>query len=87
MASGGYPGSYQKGQPISGTENNPGLIFHAGTTKKDNELRTSGGRVLAVVGLADNLHNAREQAYHATKQITWPEHYYRKDIGQDLLNR
>ncbi len=87
MASGGYPGEYRKGLPISGIADAeaiaPGLIkvFHAGTSKKDKELVTAGGRVLNVTALGNSLKEARDLANKACAQIHFQGAQYRKDIG------
>jgi len=87
MVAGGYPGSYSKGDPISGlgTQSEDSIIFHAGT-KSDGELVvTNGGRVLAVTGIGADIHEALEKSYSLASKICWKDLYYRKDIGQDLL--
>lgn len=87
MVSGGYPGSYEKGFPISlpeSTEN--GIIFHAGTSRNsNNEIVNQGGRVIAVTGLGDTLDKALESAFSTVGKISWNKAYFRKDIGQDIL--
>lgn len=88
MVSGGYPGSYEKGFPISIPESVDGSeIFHAGTTRNSKgELVNQGGRVIAVTGKGKNLNEALKHAFETVKGITWEKAYYRKDIGQDILN-
>jgi phosphoribosylamine--glycine ligase len=84
MASGGYPGNYEKGTPITGLESidQPGVeVFHAGTAVKDGEWVTSGGRVLNVCALGDDLAEARRNANAACEAIHFDGAYYRKDIG------
>ena len=85
MASGGYPGSYQKGLPISGLEVASGLphtkIFHAGTALKDGRIVTNGGRVLGVTAWADDLRTARDRAYAAVDLIHFEGAYVRRDIA------
>jgi len=87
IASGGYPGSYEKGYVISGAdlllENS--IVFHAGTKLDGDKLTVWGGRVMAVTGLGDNLKQAIENAYARVNLIHWENVYCRKDIGQDLL--
>ncbi|MDX5338300.1 MAG: phosphoribosylamine--glycine ligase [Cyclobacteriaceae bacterium] len=87
MVSGGYPGSYEKGFPISlpkSPEN--GVIFHAGTAKNsNNEIVNQGGRVIAVTGLGETLENALENAFSTVGKISWNKAYFRRDIGQDIL--
>ena len=85
LASGGYPGDYQKGIRITGIEDveeGPDLqVFHAGTTMKDGELVTNGGRVLAVTARGENLAEARRMAYEAVDKIHFEGKTYRTDIG------
>ncbi|MBN1931499.1 MAG: phosphoribosylamine--glycine ligase [Desulfobacterales bacterium] len=91
MASGGYPGSYNKGMPISGLEKvrqmQDVVVFHAGTAKKDLNIVANGGRVLGVTALGDSIKEAISNAYKAVSQITWQDVYYRSDIGKKALNR
>lgn len=84
LVSGGYPGSYQKGQPISGLEElNPDtLVFHGGTSIQDNQLVTSGGRVLGITTLGSDLNEAREKAYQEAKKVSFKGKYYRTDLGR-----
>jgi phosphoribosylamine--glycine ligase len=87
LVSGGYPGEYKTGKSIQGLERDDNaLIFHAGTKKHNNNIITDGGRVLAVTGKGTSLQAAREQVYTTAAQLHWEGLYYRKDIGQDLLN-
>ncbi|MEE9328449.1 MAG: phosphoribosylamine--glycine ligase [Cocleimonas sp.] len=83
MAAGGYPDGYEKGLEIKGipAEADDSKVFHAGTTLKDGELVTNGGRVLCVVGLGDTVTSARNRAYKVTKNIHWENAFYRNDIG------
>ena len=88
MVAGGYPESYKKGSKIFGLENKMlnTNVFHAGTQlSPENEVLTSGGRVLAVTGLGDSVGNAIENAYNGVNKISWQDEYHRKDIGQDIL--
>ena len=84
LASGGYPGAYDTGLPISGLDQVPDdvLVFHAGT-RRDAEGRvvTAGGRVLTVVGLGPTLAAARERAYAGAAAISFPGCHYRTDIA------
>ena len=91
MASGGYPGSYKKGMPISGL---PGVrrmkdvvVFHAGTALKNGKTVSSGGRVLGVTALGDSIAKAISRAYLAVSKISWKDVYYRSDIGKKALQR
>ena len=85
MASGGYPGSYEKGFEITGIEEAEALgdvkVFHAGTTVADGKLLTNGGRVLGVTALGDTIAAARDRAYQAVEKIHWQGAYYRRDIA------
>lgn len=85
VVSGGYPEDYEKGKVISGLENVEGsMVFHAGTTLKDGQVVTNGGRVLAVTSYGDNFKEAIAKSYANIKKITFDKMYYRKDIGFDL---
>ena len=83
-ASGGYPGSYEKGIPIHGVDaiecGDDLQIFHAGTGTKNGELFTTGGRVLAVCALGENVDEARRRAYGAMEQIDFRGKHCRSDI-------
>lgn len=82
MASGGYPGAYEKGKVISGLENvRDAVVFHAGTKAVDGEIVTSGGRVLGVTAAADTLDEAIQKSYLAVKEIAFENAHYRHDIG------
>ena len=87
MATKGYPGSYEKGSPITQLESAASdeavTIFHAGTAIDNaGTLVASGGRVLAVTALADDKQTARKKAYEAIERISWDEGFYRTDIAQ-----
>lgn len=83
LASGGYPGSYQKGIEISNLEqvDDDIVVFHAGTALKDGKLVTNGGRVLNVCANGQTLNEALEKVYKAAKVISFDGMYYRHDIG------
>ncbi|MCM8825677.1 MAG: phosphoribosylamine--glycine ligase [Candidatus Omnitrophica bacterium] len=83
IASGGYPGSYITGVPITGLDSiKPDVtIFHAGTKKKNDTIVTSGGRVLNVVGVGKTLKEARAKAYEKVDTIFFKDMFYRKDIA------
>jgi phosphoribosylamine--glycine ligase len=91
MASRGYPGTYEKGKPISGLEKvaqMPGVYcFHAGTTVKEGKYLTAGGRVLGVTGLGNGIKESMETTYRAVTEITWEGAHYRRDIGKKALAR
>ena len=88
-SSGGYPGSYKTGFPITGlgaAAQVPGVqVFHAGTTLVGGQMLTAGGRVLGVTAAADSLEQALSRAYQAMAEITFEGMYYRRDIGHRAL--
>ena len=83
LASAGYPNSYEKGKVITGLDkvSKDVVIFHAGTSVKDGNIVTSGGRVLNVCALGSSLEDVRDKAYKAASQINFEGKYCRKDIG------
>ncbi len=83
LASGGYPGSYEKGKVITGLKDiaDDIIVFHAGTSFKDDQIVTSGGRVLNICALGTSLEETREKVYKAADVIGFEGKYYRKDIG------
>jgi len=86
MVAGGYPGEYLKNKTITGIENVRGSqVFHAGTYMDGEDIKTSGGRVLAITSLQDNMFNALQQATADASRIYYDGMYFRKDIGFDLL--
>jgi phosphoribosylamine--glycine ligase len=91
LASGGYPGSYEKGKVISGIETaekvNGIKVFHAGTRIQGNNIVTSGGRVLGVTAVGEDLKSTIDKAYQAVSHISFEKMYYRKDIGHKALKR
>lgn len=85
MVSGGYPEDYEKGKVISGLEDvQNSLVFHAGTTVKDGETVTNGGRVLAITSYGDTFKDALQQSYKSVAKIDFDGKYYRTDLGFDL---
>jgi len=90
MASGGYPGDYEKGKKISGLEQAAQLkdvvVFHAGTADKDGDIVTAGGRVLGVTALGDTIAGAKATAYKAAGKIDFDGAYYRRDIADKAIN-
>jgi phosphoribosylamine--glycine ligase/phosphoribosylformylglycinamidine cyclo-ligase len=89
MVAGGYPGSYAKGEPItmpSSLANNT-FLFHAGTSQKDGQIVTNGGRVLAVTATASSLQEAVNKAYQGVNSLSFKDAFYRKDIAHRALNR
>jgi len=90
MAAGGYPGDYTKGHLISGLGSEfPGhvKVFHAGTSLTDRGVVTSGGRVLCVCALGENVTEAQSEAYRAVGQIHWDGAFTRNDIGYRAIKR
>ncbi|MFW0107572.1 phosphoribosylamine--glycine ligase [Rothia sp. P7181] len=85
MAAENYPETPRKGDIIRGLDDLKGkddsYVIHAGTTQKGKDILTSGGRVLAVVGLGDDLNQARERAYEGVQRISWEGAQYRQDIA------
>ncbi len=85
--SGGYPGDYEKGKPISGLEKPPpaeSLLFHAGTTEKDGQTLTAGGRVLCVTSYGDTIGQAVSRSRQALEGIHFEGMYFRRDIGYEF---
>ena len=90
LAAGGYPGNYAKGLPISGLDasgNGDTKVFHAGTAEQDGQVVTSGGRVLCVTALGDNIREARDACYAAADKISWDGVTLRSDIGWRAIER
>lgn len=86
MVAGGYPGEYLKNKVITGTENiHESIVFHAGTSTDGDNVITTGGRVLAITTLQDNMFNALQQATADASRIYYDGMYFRRDIGFDLL--
>ena len=89
MASGGYPGDYEKGRVITGIERAEELedvvVFHAGTAVKDGELVTNGGRVLGVTALGKSIADAKTRAYEAVDRIKFDGAYCRRDIADKAI--
>lgn len=91
LASGGYPGKYEKGKEVTGLDEakeiEDAYVFHAGTSFEDGRLVTAGGRVLGVTGLGENIKAAKEKAYEAVEKIRFDGMQFRKDIADRALNR
>jgi len=90
MAAGGYPGSYNKGDVISGLETNKAddaKVFHAGTKLVDDDVVTAGGRVLCATALGETVTSAQEKAYQLLNQVSWENVMYRTDIAYRAIER
>jgi phosphoribosylamine--glycine ligase len=89
MASGGYPGDYEKGKVITGINEAEQLkdvvVFHAGTAMKDGKLVTAGGRVLGVTAIGGTIADAKKQAYEAVGKISFEGAHYRRDIADKAI--
>jgi phosphoribosylamine--glycine ligase len=91
MASGGYPGDYEKGKAIHGLQDAGSMedvmVFHAGTEMRDGQVVTSGGRVLGVTALGADVAQAKARAYEAVSRIHFDGAYYRRDIADKAIHR
>ena len=86
LASGGYPGAYKKGLPISGLDQvEQSIVFHAGTALQDGQTVTSGGRLLGVTALGGSIEEAREKAYADIARIDYEGKHFRTDIALKAL--
>jgi phosphoribosylamine--glycine ligase len=90
MASGGYPGKYEKGFKISGIESaekEDAIVFHAGTSFCGKDIVNSGGRALGVTALGDDIGKAVLKAYDSVSKIKWNGVYYRHDIAHRAIKK
>jgi len=91
MASGGYPGDYEKGKKITGLNQanqiHDVVVFHAGTAEKNGDIVTSGGRVLGVTALGQTVADAKTRAYEAVDKIKFDGAYCRRDIADKAIRR
>ena len=90
IASGGYPGPYEKGKAISGLGEAAAagaIVFHCGTKTADGKILTSGGRVLSVTGMGATLREAVDRAYAGVGKIAFDKMFYRKDIAHRAFDR
>jgi phosphoribosylamine--glycine ligase len=89
MASEGYPGKYESGRVITGLDRAAEIegvkVFHGGTTLRDGDVVTDGGRVLGVTAMGGSISTAKLRAYQAVKEIRWPGAWCRKDISDKAL--
>ena len=86
MASDGYPAAYGKGYEINIPSELSSSVYVAGASLKDGKLVTSGGRVLGVTAVEDDLKTAISSAYAKVEKVSFANAFYRKDIGQRALN-
>lgn len=85
LVSGGYPGEYVKGYPISGLDKVEGsIVFHSGTALKDGNVVTNGGRVIAVSSYGTDKKEALQKSFEEAQKIQFEGKYFRRDIGSDL---
>ena len=85
LVSGGYPGLYEKGKPITGhNEVEKSIVFHAGTKIESGQIQTNGGRVMALSSYGNNMKEALERSYDSAGKIQFDGVFFRKDIGFDL---
>jgi phosphoribosylamine--glycine ligase len=91
LAAEGYPGNYERGKPIRGLDAlrdwRDGMVFHAGTQRRDGQVVTNGGRVLGVTALGADVAAAVAEAYTAVDKISWDGMHYRRDIGRRAIER
>ena len=88
LVSGGYPEDYEKGKEIAiGNVDDKTLLFHAGTSYKNNKVVSSGGRVITVTSYGKNLETALKNSYNNLAKVSFEKAVYREDIGKDLLKK
>ena len=88
LVSGGYPENYEKGKEIKiGKTDEKTMLFHAGTSIKNNKIVSSGGRVITVSSYGKNLETALETSYKNLANVSFDKAFYRKDIGKDLISK
>ena len=87
LVSGGYPEEYEKHKVVTGIENNTtSHVFHSGTTMKNNDVVTNGGRVFAITSFGKTIEEAIAKSMKSAEAVTYDGKYYRSDIGKDLMN-
>lgn len=87
LVSGGYPEDYEKGKLVKGLEGiKESQVFHSGTILTGDDVLTSGGRVFAITSFSNTIQGAINKSMKAAQQVQYDKKYYRKDIGQDLIN-
>jgi phosphoribosylamine---glycine ligase len=88
LVAGGYPGDYKKGDIIKNTEKvTESTVYHAGTTEKESQIVTNGGRVIAITSFGNDIPEAIEKSNKAAEIIDFEGKYYRRDIGLDLIKK
>jgi phosphoribosylamine--glycine ligase len=90
LASGGYPGTFEKGKVIEGladADEPDVMVFHAGTALRDGQIVTDGGRVLTVVARGDDFRSAIARAYDAAESIRFDGRHMRRDIGRRAVDK
>jgi len=90
VTSDGYPGTFEKGQTIGGivdVEASGAIVFHAGTAQQGGVIVNSGGRVLGITALGEDVRGAQKTAYAALQKLDWQGGFYRKDIGYRAIAR
>ena len=87
LVSGGYPGEFNKGLPVTGLDQTRDcMVFHAGTKLSENGVITAGGRVIAVSSYGNSMKEALDKSFKNASLLKFDGIYYRKDIGFDLWN-
>jgi phosphoribosylamine--glycine ligase len=85
LVSGGYPEAYKKGKEITGIEKvSESIVFHAGTKKEREVVKTNGGRVIALTSFGENMNDALKKSFDSAEKIAFEGKYFRRDIGFDL---
>jgi phosphoribosylamine--glycine ligase len=91
MASGGYPGDYENGKKITGLDEADRIkdvvVFHGGTSAKDGDIVTNGGRVLGVTALGQTISEAKRRAYETVDKIQFDGAYWRRDIADKAIRK
>jgi phosphoribosylamine--glycine ligase len=91
LSADGYPGTYERGKVIRGLETlsdwKDGVVFHAGTARRNGDIVTDGGRVLGVTALGDQVAGAVAEAYRGVDAIRWEGMHFRRDIGRRAMER
>ncbi len=87
LVSGGYPEDYEKNKVVTGLNNVANSqVFHSGTTFKNEEVVTNGGRVFAITSFGKTIEDAIAKSFIAAETLNYDGKYYRSDIGKDLMN-